>query len=53
MAHARGDYHPLDGGGFAFKAEGEGASGLPTTNVVTVGLTIGINTGTKVTAVSR
>jgi hypothetical protein len=41
---------PLDGGGFAFRAEGAGASGLPTTNAVTVGLTIGINTGTTTTA---
>jgi YVTN family beta-propeller protein len=37
---------PKDGGGFAFRAEGAGASGLPTTNPVTVSLTIGINTGT-------
>src|SRR3989442_1348611 len=39
---------PLDGGGFAFRAEGAGASGLPTTSAVTVGLTIGINTAPPV-----
>jgi YVTN family beta-propeller protein len=44
---------PLDRGGFAFRAEGTGASGLPTTNPVTVSLTIGIDTGTTAAAVFR
>ncbi|HEX2711883.1 MAG TPA: beta-propeller fold lactonase family protein [Candidatus Acidoferrales bacterium] len=37
---------PQGGNSFAFRAEGAGASNLPTTNPVTVGLTIGNNAGT-------
>jgi hypothetical protein len=44
---------PLDGGSFAFRVEGAGASDLPTTNVVTVSLTVGVNTGTAAANVFR
>lgn len=36
---------PLGGGSYAFRIEGVGASNLPASNLVTVSLTIGTNTG--------